>query len=54
MDINELRIKKEALIYEINGKERKYNKVLENIGIYYNYTFNIKTIIISGKKIIKK
>ena len=50
MDINELRIKIDALKKEIDGKELKYNKVLENLEIFYNLANNMKNNYHISKK----
>ena len=54
MDINELRIKIDALKKEIDGNERKHNKVLENFEIYYNLVNKIKSNYDIRKKNYKK
>ena len=43
MDINELRIKIDDLKKDINEEDDRYNKVLENMEIYYNLAKRLKS-----------
>ena len=54
MDINELRIKIDDLKKEINEKDDRYNKVLENMEIYYNLANRLKSNYNIRKKNYKK